>query len=279
MERESDARKPNANRRSVVSLLTLVGVAGVVGTQNEIHAMTKKTKVFGRTVEEIWDDPMAAQMVNAASAGEAHKTEVFVKNGVNVDALGRNDWTPLAWVTVLGNLDGMRKLLELGANPNRRVIGEKTGTSNPLVMAISQKLHCDRLALLLKHGLEPNSRWASPPTSQLKVDGYSLLMESVMSKPCVELLVKHGADVNLTMEIGNRTALEVAANLGQLDVMEYLLTQGANVELDRAAKSLQNGLMSDELRRVKLLRMLKERGAKILPSRMYPNTPVELLSI
>jgi uncharacterized protein len=269
-------RKIDDGKRQTLRIVGLATTALGVVNWDVAKAATMNTKVFGRSVQDVWGDDNAILFVQAAANGDRKQMDALIKSGVNVDVKGKNDWTPLAWVTVLGNLDGMRKLLELGANPNHRFIDGPTGTVNPLVMAISQKRHCDRLEILLNRGLNPNSRWGFS-----KEDGYegrSLLMESVMSKPCVELLVKHGADVNFTLEIGRGTALIRAANLGQLEVAEFLLNHGANVDLDMAAISLQNGLVSDEAHRVKLLRMLKERGAKIPPSQMYPNTPKDLLT-
>lgn len=198
-----------------------------------------------------------------------------VKAGVPVDVPGRFNWTPLAWVTVMGNLAGMKKLLELGANPNHMVDDEKSGSSNPLVMMIAQRRDPQRLQLLLEYGLDPNARWGSGKKHPFKGD--SLLMESIMSKRCVERLVERGADVNMVMEIGRGTALVRAIDLGQLQIAEYLLKHGATVELDLAADALQNRLLSDTDYRLKILKMLKERGARIFPSKMYPDTRDELL--
>jgi ankyrin repeat protein len=272
----NDEEQRMQSKRRMLVKAGLGGTAFGFGLGKAGEVMAASAVVFGMKPEDVWGDAKALQLVHAAVRGDATQVETLVKGGVPVDVKGKNDWTPLAWVTVVGNLAGMRKLLEHGADANSRVIGDKVGTLNPLVMMVAQRHDAVRLELLLKHGLNPNSRWGWRKESGY--EGSSLLMESVMSKRCVELLVEHGADVNFKTEIGGVTALVDAITVGQLDVASYLLERGATANLDRAANNLQNRFLSDEPKRIALLKVLKAKGAKILPSKMYPNTPIELLS-
>lgn len=253
-----------------------LGVAWSLGVNGWGANLVGANKVLGQTIEDIWADANARRLVHAARRGDIAEIDKLVKLGVSVDVQGRYNWTPLYWCVETRNLACMERLLALGANPNHSVLDEQSGESWPILMRIARETGANRMELLLKHGANPNARVPARSPGELKGD--SILMQSVMHKDLVELLVKYGADVNFTHEISGDTALNTAIGLGQFDVAEFLLNHGTDRGLDRAARALQVLFFSDEARRLKLLEMLKARGAKIYASDMYPNTPKHLLT-
>ena len=103
------------------------------------------------------------------------------------------------------------------------------------------------LTMILEQGANPDARapfeGAVPPTSrsvyQVFPDGSALQHAAVKNKQFVEILLAKGASVNLLTSTG--TPLQVAAELGDLDLVRMLLEHDAdvNLELPKCGSHLQ----------------------------------------
>jgi hypothetical protein len=274
-------------RRSVLTGALGMGVAMTTVGQTR-GGFREVVKVAGLRAEDVWTDGQALKLVHAVTQNDVSAIESLVKAGVPVDVRGKADWTPLAWGTSIGSLEAMEALLKLGANPNHRT-QEKTIKDRPIVMLIAEFPDpSSRLKVLLAHGLNASTREGISTLNPTPGEGDSLLMRVVMCRKCVEMLVEQGADINI--EFSGGSVLDRAALFGEFSTLEYLLEKGGSVNLTRVAHTLQsvnhggvaktfnNPNPPTEAYRVKLLRMLHAKGAKVYPSTMNPGTPAELLS-
>lgn len=94
-----------------------IGICAVQGISLEA-----KAKFTGHTPLHI-----------AAKENHASTVKVLVETGANINATDNLSWTPLLWAAAFGNVDAVRMLLELGADPNRKgKVGSGTGITSAL---------------------------------------------------------------------------------------------------------------------------------------------------
>jgi uncharacterized protein len=217
----------------------------------------------GRAASEWFSDPKLAELANAAASGNVALIDKLARDGVPIDGMSsQGEVTPLVFALAMENYAGSKRLLELGANPNRRVVIDQTkGMLFSLVVMSDNPTLAE---LLLQFKADPN----------VVSNAHTPLMRAVRHRPSLELLLKYGANVNYDDGYG-RTVATVAAFLGELDNVKLFLDAGLNVELDKLALTLQDRVYRTELepRRLELLNILQSRGAKIRFSKNNPNTP------
>lgn len=172
----------------------------------------------------------ALRLAIAAESGDADAIRHLVKDeGVNPDkAFSTRDGIPLiAWPLRARNIEGLKVLLDVGADPNAReskqMNGELIRFDNAMVYAA--KMDDPRfLELLLKHGGDPNTR---------NVNNETLLFQAFISGnqwKNVQTLVKNGADVNGSnrRSLGDDTVLSWYTGRGGFDYAYWLLEHGAD---------------------------------------------------
>ena len=75
-------------------------------------------KDYELDLNNFFKDPIIKKFVEAVEVGNAIYINELVTNGVNVNTQGINGATPLMYSIVKGNLDGVMRLLDMGAEPN-----------------------------------------------------------------------------------------------------------------------------------------------------------------
>lgn len=200
--------------------------------------MTASLTACAQPVETISNEPVANifasepvlyQIGLAACKGDAEQaTRLFNASKVNINTKfplnqgGIKEVTVLYWVTGCNNVDGVRALLELGADPNMK-LGDDFSS---MWHASGFGGHPDILRLMIEHGGNLNQDDAS---------GISLLMRAYETKQMdsFNYLLEQGADVNYVTSIGV-TAIEYA---NDSPTILKLLQHGANVHLDRVIRN------------------------------------------
>lgn len=121
--------------------------------------------------------------------------------------------TILGYAAVENNLDGVRLLLDKGADPN---IATKKGHT-PLDIAVHAE-NLEMAQLLLEKGTKPKPH-------ELQI----MLCLSVQkgNLALAKLLIKYGALPNIPIDRGRNTPLRLAVILGNTEMVELLIDQGA----------------------------------------------------
>jgi ankyrin repeat protein len=68
--------------------------------------------------EEFFDDPKVIELCKAIQVNNLTKVDQLIASGVNVNAKGKGNMTPLLWAFPENKLAMLTKLLEAGADPN-----------------------------------------------------------------------------------------------------------------------------------------------------------------
>ncbi|MGS0998743.1 ankyrin repeat domain-containing protein [Rhodanobacter sp. UC4451_H18] len=171
----------------------------------------------------------ALELAQAVDRKDGAAIRHLIKDeGVNPDTIFDQANMPMvAWPIINQNFDGLRLLLDNGANPNARKMMPlrergKAGEDNALVFAAG--LPDQRyLKLLLDRGGDPNT--TSSNDEQLT---YVATLHHVW--PNVQLLIERGADINqpLYSTDGYNTVLNWYTEFGDFKQAYWLLLHGAD---------------------------------------------------
>ncbi len=177
------------------------------------EASAAKTLVAYMSLETMFPDRKVRLLASAAGKGQLDKVDRMVEEGVDVNATGTQNATPLFWS--MRSLSGFTKLLELGANPN--VIFLDGGSVMHWAARAEDEAY---LEVALLHGGNPNLVAGAFKRTPL--------FEAIGSEArSIELLLDAGADINARSDNGD-TAVMVAAGRGRFDTVYLLLTRGAS---------------------------------------------------
>ncbi len=141
---------------------------------------------------------------------------------------------PLAWAAETNNLEIVELLIEAGADPN----GQNAFKNTPLQYTVMSPENSKGLtaksievmSYLIEHGADVNkpNAWGRTPF---------IVFCAVGNMELIKYSLAHGADVNAaysaywTKSAGRITSLMFAAEFGQAEVVELLLSKGADPEL------------------------------------------------
>jgi ankyrin repeat protein len=174
---------------------------------------------LGADVNSI-DPEIGSALQAAAYDGDAYMVHLLIENGANVDSgawiqdYHLNYSTPLQAASLAGHIEIVSILLEAGAC----VESTNDYISSALQCACSMG-HEEIATMLLSNGANVN---------QSGNDGNELhAAVRAGAQSLVELLLSHGADPNLK-DSRELTALQIAAEIGSLDITRLLLERGAN---------------------------------------------------
>jgi ankyrin repeat protein len=145
--------------------------------------------------------------------------------GVDPDAIFDEHAMPLvAWPILNENAEGLRLLLENGADPNARRINRKRpshSANNALVYAAGLEDQA-YLNLLLDHGGDPN-------TVNSNDEALTYVARLKGQWPNVQLLIERGANVNYSLtSSGDNTVMAWYARLGDFEEVYWLLQHGGD---------------------------------------------------
>jgi ankyrin repeat protein len=190
--------------------------------------------------------------------GSYDVADFLIDSGANVNQQDAQRFTPLFWAVDRRNMETapnfpwmetrdplplIKKLLEAGADPNtlinstpraRMREGSPRLVYATALMRASLAGDVELAKLLLSHGADPNIISRDRETTLMAasgtgfINGYHRQRTPAERLELVKLLVELGQDVNAADNYGI-TPLMVAANLGDLEVVKYLVSQGADL--------------------------------------------------
>lgn len=163
-------------------------------------------------------------LVEAADEGDIEGVKELLDGGANINAAVDGDGSPLIIAAREGYLELVTMLLDRGADPNLGVEGD----GNPLIMA-SREGHTRIVELLLSRGARVEEVVPGDENALIQASGEGRL-------EVVKLLVARGADVNARVFAEQayerpqgewRTPLNMAQRGGHREVVAFLLSAGA----------------------------------------------------
>ncbi len=198
---------------------------------------TRKTKIRYMPVEALYPDKLLRQLAIAAADGDIQTIDMLVQQGVNVNSTGYHNVSPLFWA--MQNIDGYRRLLELGADPN--IIFD---TMSVMHLAASARIS-EYLSLALTYGGDPNLK-----AGRLKKTPIFSAVMSPTSIGNISLLLDAGADINAQtdgklsgLDFSGTTAIMEAVSMNKFSLVYDLLQKGANYKI----KNISNYGLTDRL--------------------------------
>ncbi|XP_015120124.1 ankyrin repeat and KH domain-containing protein 1 isoform X6 [Diachasma alloeum] len=220
-------------------------------------------------------------LMEAASAGHVPVAKILLENGAGINTHS-NEFkeSALTLACYKGHLDMVRFLLEAGADQEH-----KTDEMHTALMEASMDGHVEVARLLLDSGAQvnmPTDSFESPLTlaacgghvdlamllierganiEEVNDEGYTPLMEAAREghEEMVALLLSQGANINAQTEETQETALTLACCGGFLEVADFLIKAGADIELG-ASTPLMEAAQEGHL---DLVRYLLESGADV----------------
>ncbi|XP_022247672.1 ankyrin repeat domain-containing protein 17-like isoform X2 [Limulus polyphemus] len=220
-------------------------------------------------------------LMEAASAGHVGVAKILVEHGASINTHS-NEFkeSALTLACYKGHLEMVRFLLEAGADQEH-----KTDEMHTALMEASMDGHVEVAKLLLDSGAQvnmPADSFESPLTlaacgghvelatlllerganiEEVNDEGYTPLMEAAREghEEMVALLLSQGADINAQTEETQETALTLACCGGFLEVAEFLIKAGADIELG-ASTPLMEAAQEGHL---ELVRYLINAGANV----------------
>lgn len=192
------------------------------------HAMN------GDTAGELFTNPSDANLARFACSGNKDGILESIKSGASVNVIGKEgigpgasklSVTPLIWAVTCKNADGVKGLLDVGADPNQAEPGGET----PVLLAAEMK-DSAILKILVNHGGDPNAH-DDRETALDRALSVATSFNSDGERPVVRLfenwniLLAAGADPFLVPSNG-RPIIESLVYSDDLDKVEWLLDRG-----------------------------------------------------
>lgn len=218
--------------------IILLFVVSVIVVGGIYYKFGSGGKVAGQSINDTFTNDLDASMVKAAARGDMAEAKRLVAEGANPNVIGENDITPLFWMLSSHNKEGLKILLEIGADPT---VGKLKGVA-PITVAAGIK-DSDYLVMMLDAGASPNADTGEPKLE-------SLLHTAVIHRQFnnLKILLDRGADINKVDGIGATPAL-TAAMISDWETVDYLATRGADLnKADEGGDMTVKSLAEDEVK-------------------------------
>jgi len=202
-------------------------VKGVKGLIYALPALLQLIPMYATSIDKgikmidtgkVFENKDVAKLAGAVRRGDVEQIKLLVQAGVNPDAKSidgavlEKEITLLEWAILCQNKKGFAALLEAGADP---LTDKGSSSDSPLLHFTAMINDPDYLAILLKHGVDPNLRDVR--------NGDTALFEAIDKPKHVQLLLHAGADIHIKDNFG-RTVLFSAG----IYTVEKLLGMGVD---------------------------------------------------
>lgn len=164
-------------------------------------------------------------------------------------------------------IESLRRKLE--EDPSLAVAGDRGGN---LLRAAAIAWDVPRMRLLLEFGAEVDARDGGGHNPLYRVANSQGREEE--GRAAIELLIKHGADVNQVSGVGGMTPLHMSARRGTTWIAEALLDAGADIEAkDKDGETPLRRAVN--CRQERMVRLLLSRGANPRSPDKNGRTPID----
>ncbi|KAI9040135.1 ankyrin repeat domain-containing protein [Aspergillus affinis] len=204
----------------------------------DFHAIMIEVIKLGDSqfINELLDRGLPMDPLYASAAMQVNGTDalaVFLQNRWNINQ-PMSELKPPVLGYVIADEEMTAWLLDHGADPNRQCVIDLT----PLSLAV-ESAPISIIQLMLSRGGDARKRQLLHHAMERHGHSYNTIA-------VLKLLIKNGADINSTMYedhypsralfpfMALGTALHKAAELGKVDVVHYLVSEGANLSIKDA---------------------------------------------
>lgn len=270
----ADASGAYAARQKVQNFLNAARTGNLDLLKKLAVQISEKGKGLKETVEAIKDANKRGALHFAAREGQTEVCKYLLEElKLDVDTKDEDGETPLIHATRQGHIDTVKYMIACGANPDARselgatALHHAAGTGNmellryllsqgvdvnspsdagtPLIWAAGHGEQ-EAVKILLEHNSDPNAETDDDITPLLSA-------VAAGSFPCLELLIKAGANPNVSA--GGATPLHIAADHGRPDILSCLLEAGADPDItdEDSLKSIQVAAARNNRAAVELL--------------------------
>ncbi|KAM7386074.1 hypothetical protein PAMA_008950 [Pampus argenteus] len=206
-----------------------------------------------------------------AHLGHSDAVALLLDHGAQVDAQSHDGLTALGFAAAAGHVDVVTMLSQ-----HRAKVGHVDSSGRCVLVHAAQQGHLEVLRFLLKRAdWSCTSCCGQRGASRSQAVQQALIAAASMGHAeVVELLLNHGADVNVVDQQG-RTALMTAASEGHMTTTQLLLDHGASLDqTDREGlTALSWACLKGQL---PLVRELVDRGAATTHADRSGRTPLDL---
>jgi ankyrin repeat protein len=221
--------------------------------------------VRGFRATDYFEDPRVVALAAAAARGDVKEVDQLIAGGVDVNAMGKEEMTPLWWAFLARNLDGFASLLDHGASPN-----VKDAKGRSIMCQAAAREDSRYLQRALAAGGNPDG------VSRAGIADESIPIFCAVGNKNVEnikLLHSVGADLNM-QEYHRETPMMYAAALNWWDIVYVLLELGADPSIENTwGKTIVYRIESRSMEReselyawrTRVVERLRERGMSVTP--------------
>jgi hypothetical protein len=226
---------------------------------------------FGWDAAVVFQDPLVIDLCEAIERRDVVAVRKLIDQGADVNAVGKDNMTPLMWAFPEQNTAVLETLLRAGADPHVAVSSDlNTGQaiqSGDSVIVLAAKSAFDLLPMILQHGGDPDTKnGVGDPLLHIVISGAG---SDRLRR--VELLLDAGADID-AFDSGGVTPVMQAVTWGaQFELAMLLLRRGAawsrykkdsHLKLAHYVVQYEDSPMSpgQQARLLELLRALEAQG-------------------
>lgn len=214
---------------------------------------------------EYYSDQKEKQLIKAVMSGDTATITELASQGVNLNAVGAYENTPLRVAIKVGQKRAVKCLLSLGVSPNfltpKGVAAAK--------VAVTFQRNPEYLKILFDHGLDPDLKSGDVPLI------FFALTEGNWAQ--YDMLLAKGADINSRSSNGCSLLLDLVMQL-EYDRAKDILLKGADPTVvsmtglnvldelvDYQRRFCRNPDLPDCHKRAELLRLMQARGVEVPP--------------
>lgn len=219
-------------RLELINRISAVAVVGYFAA-GCLPQQRAESYLSNMVAEKYFPDRSQLALARAIEAEEIPAIDRAVADGADVNRLGKDEMTPLAWAFTKQKKESFRRLLEKGANPNFKTKKAAWNNDGQSIMQFSAMASDpDYLRLSLKYGGNPNAPDLLP--------GKTIIYTAIRNRrpENIRILARSGANLNFQDASGATPAM-MAKNDSQFDLVYLLMELGADMKVRQVFKDLE----------------------------------------